>query len=152
MASVQVVASATTEDIPQEFIRTEDEQPRFTTFKGQAPQIPVVDFGLDDKQIQSAVFDATCEWGFFQIVNHGIPVEVTENFQRVGRQFFELPQEEKEKYAKDPNSKSVEGYGTLLQKDLKGKRGWVDHLFNKIWPPSAIDDRFWPKNPSDYRY
>ncbi|KAK4481288.1 hypothetical protein RD792_012173 [Penstemon davidsonii] len=148
METVQAVAS--NQEFPSEFIRPEDEQPGLTTFKGQPPQIPVIDFGLSENLVQS-VFDASCEWGFFQIVNHGIPSEVLGNLQRVGKQFFELPQEEKEVYAKDPKGKSVEGYGTKLQKEVEGKKGWVDHLFNKIWPPSAIDYKFWPKNPPDYR-
>ncbi len=68
----------------------------------------------------------------------------------MGKEFFELPQEEKEVYAKPPGSK--EGYGTFLQKEMEGKKGWVDHLFHKIWPPSSINYQFWPKNPPSYRF
>ena len=87
-----------------------------------------------------------------QVVNHGIPNEVMENLRRVGKEFFELPQEEKEVYAKPHDSKSMEGYGTKLQKEIEGKKGWVDHLFHNIWPPSAINYKFWPNNPPSYRY
>ncbi|KAL6515569.1 Iron ascorbate-dependent oxidoreductase [Orobanche hederae] len=155
MEMVQEIASSCTEELPPEFIRPENEQPRFTTFRGRQPDVPVVDFGVpEEKDLVQPVFDASSRWGLFQIVNHGIPDEVIENLQRVGRLFFELPQEEKEVYAKDPTSKSVEGYGTKL--NTKGAcskeiKGWVDHLFNKIWPPSAVDRRFWPRNPPDYR-
>lgn len=85
-------------------------------------------------------------------MNHEIPSDVIAKLQEVGRQFFELPQEERELYAKQPGQKSVEGYGTKLQKEIEGKKGWVDHLFNKIAPPSAIDYKFWPKNPPNYRF
>ena len=61
-----------------------------------------------------------------------------------------LEEEEKELVAKIPGS--VEGYGTLLQKEIQGKKGWVDHLFHKVWPPSAINYRFWPQNPPSYRF
>lgn len=54
-------------------------------------------------------------------------------------------------HAKPPDSQSLEGYGTKLSKDVDNKRGWVDHLFHKIWPPSDINYRFWPKNPPSYR-
>ncbi|PIN11383.1 Iron/ascorbate family oxidoreductase [Handroanthus impetiginosus] len=152
MERVQTVASSWNEDLPPEFIRPENEQPRFTTYEGQPLQIPVVDFKVsDEKNLVQTIFDASSKWGLFQIVNHGIPSEVIGNLQRVGKQFFELSQEEKEAYAKDPESNSIEGYGTKLQKSNQGKKGWVDHLFNKVWPPEAVDYRFWPRNPPDYR-
>lgn len=134
-------------ELPPEFIRPESEQPRLTTFQGAAAEVPVVDFGVGDWETQvKTVCEASKEWGLFQIVNHSVSGEVIENLQRVGRQFFELPKEDKMAYAKDPESKNIDGYGSRL------RNGWVDHLFNKIWPPSAIDYRFWPKNPPDYRY
>ncbi|KAG4382812.1 hypothetical protein GLYMA_14G163302v4 [Glycine max] len=88
----------------------------------------------------------------FQIVNHEIPSDVIRKLQNVGKEFFELPQEEKELIAKPAGSDSIEGYGTKLQKEVNGKKGWVDHLFHTVWPPSSIDYRYWPKNPPSYRY
>ncbi|KAI5668737.1 hypothetical protein M9H77_18590 [Catharanthus roseus] len=154
---VQAIASVSLskETIPLEFIRAENEQPGFTTFKGDVhPQIPIIDFSstdLDEKKLAESIVDASCKWGIFQIVNHGIPLDVIKRLQKVGIEFFELPQEEKEVYAKPCGSTSIEGYGTRLQKDMGGKKGWVDHLFNKVLPPSAVDHRFWPKNPPEYR-
>ncbi|KAG4963534.1 hypothetical protein JHK85_040987 [Glycine max] len=87
----------------------------------------------------------------FQIVNHEIPSDVIRKLQNVGKEFFELPQEEKELIAKPAGSDSIEGYGTKLQKEVNGKKGWVDHLFHIVWPPSSIDYRYWPKNPPSYR-
>lgn len=145
MESVQTHGN--NQELPPEFIRPEEEQPRYTTFQGAAAEVPVVDFGGEESEnLVKSVDEASSKWGLFQIVNHGIPNEVVENLQRVGRQFFELSNEEKMVYAKDPDSKNIDGYGSRL------RNGWVDHLFNKIWPPSAVDYRFWPKNPTDYRY
>ncbi|XP_057795865.1 flavonol synthase/flavanone 3-hydroxylase-like [Salvia miltiorrhiza] len=132
-------------ELPAEFIRPEAEQPRFTTFEGADAEVPVVDFGGEWETVVKAVCEASSKWGLFQIVNHSISSEVIDNLQRVGRLFFELPNEEKMAYARDPESKSLDGYGSRL------RNGWVDHLFNKIWPPNAVDYRFWPKTPPDYR-
>jgi flavonol synthase len=66
----------------------------------------------------------------------------------VGRQFFELPAEEKEAVAKLPDVDCLEGYDSIHSKRLES---WNSHLLHKIWPPSCIDYRFWPKNPPDYR-
>ncbi|KAI4326196.1 hypothetical protein MLD38_031534 [Melastoma candidum] len=138
--------------IPAEYIRPQQEQPSVTTYRGPVPKIPSVDLAdADHVGLVRAVADASQEWGLFQVVNHGIPAEVIAELQRVGKEFFELPVEEKEKYARPPGAQSLEGYGTRLQKNLDGKKSWVDHLFHKIWPPSSIDYRFWPANPPAYR-
>ncbi|CAK9152086.1 unnamed protein product [Ilex paraguariensis] len=151
---VQAIAydSLSSETIPPEFIRPESEQPGLTTYHEQNLEVPVIDFGdQDEEKLVQLIADGSSEWGLFQIVNHDIPSDVISKLQKAGKEFFELPQEEKEVYAKPPGSKSVEGYGTKLQKEVEGKKGWVDHLFHKIWPPSAINDQFWPKNPPSYR-
>ncbi|KAG6511797.1 flavonol synthase 1-like [Zingiber officinale] len=150
---VQAIASlsAAANDIPAEFVRPEHEQPGFTTYRGPAPEIPVVDLAgeADRGALATRVAAAAREWGIFQVVNHGIPAEVVRELQRVGKAFFELPPEEKEKYASKPGS--TEGYGTKLQKDLEGKKAWVDFLFHNIWPPATINYAFWPKIPPEYR-
>lgn len=151
MQAVASSLSKATDTIPAEYIRSEKEQPAETTVQGVVLNVPVIDMSEreDEEKLAEKIGEASREWGIFQVVNHGIPEEVTAELQRVGKEFFELPQEEKEAVAKDGGS--VEGYGTTLQKDLEGKRGWVDHLFHKVWPPSAINYRFWPKTPPSYR-
>ncbi|KAF8404152.1 hypothetical protein HHK36_009032 [Tetracentron sinense] len=151
---VQAIASLSVRKntIPLEFIRSEKEQPAITTFHGPVPEIPTIDLSdPDQEKLARAISDASQNWGLFQVVNHGIPSDVISKLQSVGRDFFELPHEEKEAYAKPPGAKTIEGYGTKLQKEVEGKKSWVDHLFHKIWPPSSINYHFWPKNPSSYR-
>lgn len=139
--------------IPPEFIRSENEQPAITTFHGPVPEIPIVDLAdPDEEDVVRLIANASREWGLFQVVNHGVPSDVISNLQKVGREFFELPLEEKETYSKPIGSHSVEGYGTRLQKEVEGKKAWVDHLFHKIWPPPAINFHFWPKTPPAYRF
>lgn len=152
---VQAIAtlSKCMDTIPSKFIQSENEQPAFTTQHGEVLEVPVIDLNQPDQQnLVRLVSDASREWGIFQVVNHGIPNEVISKLQSVGKEFFELPQEEKEAYAKPQGYQGVEGYGTKLQKEVEGKKGWVDHLFHKIWPPSSIDYHFWPKNPPSYRF
>ncbi|PHT38425.1 Flavonol synthase/flavanone 3-hydroxylase [Capsicum baccatum] len=157
VARVQSVASITNcmDTIPSEYIRSKNEQPAATTLHGVVLQVPVIDISdidANEEKIVKEIAKASKEWGIFQVINHGIPDEVIANLQKVGKEFFEeVPQEEKELIAKNPGSQSIEGYGTSLQKEVEGKKGWVDHLFHKIWPPSSINYRCWPKNPPSYR-
>lgn len=154
-ARVQDIATKcnSKETIPSDFIRPENEQPGVTTVHEIDFEIPVIEMDDPDEQrLIRLIAKASSEIGLFQITKHGIPSDVIEKLQRVGKEFFELPQQEKEVYAKLPGS--IEGYGTALQKEVEGKeakKGWVDHLFHRIWPPSAINYRFWPNNPPTYR-
>ncbi|KDP32768.1 hypothetical protein JCGZ_12060 [Jatropha curcas] len=149
---VQGVAFTSEDTIPEAFIRPENEQPALTTVHGIDIGVPVIDVSdADEEKVNRLIIDASQKWGMFQVINHGITNEVIKKLQKVGKEFFELPQGEKEVYAKPPGAESMEGYGTVLQKEIEGKRAWVDHLFHRIWPPSAINYNFWPKNPPSYR-
>ncbi|XP_043715025.1 flavonol synthase/flavanone 3-hydroxylase-like [Telopea speciosissima] len=150
---VKAIASLSipSESIPDEFIRSEKEQPGITTYHGPVPEIPTVDFrDPDQENLVRRISDASKEWGIFQVVNHGIPNEVIEKLQKVGREFFQLPEEEKEAVARKPGSSTNEGYGTNLRRSDE-KKSWVDFLFHNIWPTSCINYQFWPKNPPAYR-
>ncbi|WCJ44605.1 2-oxoglutarate (2OG) and Fe(II)-dependent oxygenase superfamily protein [Euphorbia peplus] len=151
VARVQDIAHSFAEStIPEAFIRSENEQPCLTTVQGVELSVPIIDVSDPDQaNVDRLMIDASEKWGMFQIVNHGIPDEVIRNLQRVGKEFFELPQNEKEFYAKEEGS--IEGYGSFLQKEMEGKKGWVDHLFHRIWPPNVINYKFWPQNPPSYR-
>nr|BBA27024.1 flavonol synthase [Cyclamen purpurascens] len=154
METVQVLASHAKchDTIPPEFIRPERERPAITTVRSKALEVPVIDLDhSDETDLVRLVAEAGKEWGMFQVVNHGIPNEVISALQKAGKDFFALPQEEKELCAKTGEGGSIEGYGTKLQKEMDGKKGWVDHLFHFIWPPSVINYKVWPKNPPSYR-
>ncbi|ERM97315.1 hypothetical protein AMTRI_Chr04g183840 [Amborella trichopoda] len=147
---VQSIASRTLDTIPSKFIRPESERPDVGRI-GRAPQLPVIDLSNPDQEsLVQDMAKAAQEWGIFQIINHGIPQQVVEELQRVGKEFFELPQVEKERIARNSASPALEGYGTQLQKDLQGKLSWVDFLFHNIWPPSRINFDKWPKKPASY--
>ncbi|XWS65164.1 hypothetical protein CRYUN_Cryun05aG0068400 [Craigia yunnanensis] len=151
---VQAISSSSLmkDKIPTEFIRPEEEQPAITTFHGPVPEIPVIDLNDHDQDnVIRLIANASRDWGIFQVVNHGIPFDLIERLQQVGKEFFDLPQEEKEVYGKPAGAQTIEGYGSKLAKDLQGKKNWADHLFHRIWPPTCINYQFWPKNPTSYR-
>nr|QWT94744.1 flavonol synthase [Zanthoxylum bungeanum] len=151
---VQAIASLsyTNDTIPEEFIRPEKEQPAITTYQGPVPEIPTVDLKEPDREtLVRSVADASREWGIFQVINHGIPSDLIRKLQSVGKEFFELPQEEKEVYSRPPDAKKYRRIWHQATEEVEGKKSWVDHLFHRIWPPSSINYRYWPKNPPSYR-
>ncbi|CAN1235827.1 Flavonol synthase/flavanone 3-hydroxylase [Linum perenne] len=86
----------------------------------------------------------------FQIVNHDIPTDLIARLQDVGRQFFELPLEDKEAYSNDAASGNFEGYGTKMLKQPDEKIEWIDYFFHLAAPPSKVNRRFWPRQPPSY--
>ncbi|XP_023644528.1 probable flavonol synthase 6 [Capsella rubella] len=111
--------------------------------------IPIIDLSdPNDELVTHKLVKASEEWGVFQVVNHGIPVYLMQQLRELGRQFFELPESEKESVTRPADSQDIEGYFTKNPKHLKA---WNDHLIHNLWPPSSINYRYWPKNPVDYR-
>ncbi|KAK8463212.1 hypothetical protein SEVIR_1G338800v4 [Setaria viridis] len=148
--SVQELAASLVGALPPEFVRSEHEHPAATTFRGgPAPHAPVID--MSEPGCGARIAGAAREWGLFQVVNHGVPPPVVAELQRVGRAFFALPREEKERYAMDPASGKIEGYGTKLQRDLEGKKTWNDFFFHVVAPPEKVDHGAWPRSLAGYR-
>ncbi|XP_010484107.1 PREDICTED: probable flavonol synthase 5 [Camelina sativa] len=116
-----------------------------TTLGGSA-NVPVVDLSVSDEEfLVREVVKASEEWGIFQVVNHGIPTELMQQLQVAGKQFFDLPETEKEAVAKEGG---FEGY---KRNYLGGIDNWDEHLFHRLSPPSIINYKYWPKNPPQYR-
>jgi hypothetical protein len=64
--------------------------------------IPVIDFTNTRQEIISKIREASETWGFFQVVNHAIPLDVLEDMKDGGLRFFEQDTEvKKEIYTRD---------------------------------------------------
>lgn len=78
-----------------------------------------------DSALQDLVADVgkACEnWGFFQVVNHGVPLGLLDNLEKVAQQFFDLPLAEKRKCRR-----TFERYLGYYESELtKNKRDWKE--------------------------
>ncbi|KAM1087146.1 hypothetical protein ACFX2B_012561 [Malus domestica] len=85
MAGVKGLVDAGTVHVPKIFIEPPNDLTQFTTCPQPNLLIPVIDLsginGSDEihKQIVDDVRTASETWGFFQVVNHGVPLSVLEN-------------------------------------------------------------------------
>ena len=86
---------------------------------------------------------------FFQSINHGIPSSLLDRVRSDGKQFFALPPEEKQKYAREADS--IEGYGndTIFSEDQVPD--WTDRLHLITSPQDKQQLKFWPKKPESFR-
>lgn len=71
-----------------------------------------------------------------------------------GARVFELPVEEKEKYAVTPESQTLgsQGYGSKFKPKEGAASNWGDQLRHRTLPVSARQYGLWPTKPPSYRY
>ncbi|KAF5940967.1 hypothetical protein HYC85_022134 [Camellia sinensis] len=128
--------------IPDQYVKPLADRPSLTEPPPPAEiNIPVIDLSQlfsPDRSIRSAtarlISRACSEWGFFQVVNHGVSHELMKRIREVWREFFELPLEEKQAYANSPAT--YEGYGSRLGVEKGMKLDWSDYFFLHYLPES----------------
>ncbi|XP_057965207.1 1-aminocyclopropane-1-carboxylate oxidase homolog 1-like isoform X2 [Malania oleifera] len=132
-AGVKGLVDAGVVKIPRFFIHpTEKKQEKSSSADGGFHlQVPVIDFqGIETsrrREVVSQIGMAAETWGFFQILNHGVPLNVTEEMLKGVRQFHEQPMELKmELYSRDP-AQPVRYYcnGDL---HVSGAANWRDSI------------------------
>ncbi|EER95699.1 hypothetical protein BDA96_01G579700 [Sorghum bicolor] len=107
--------------------------------------IPIIDFQrllLVDPE-ESARLHAACQdWGFFQLINHGVPEDVMEAMKASTQAFFALPAEAKQQFRQQAGQ--LEGYGQLFVVSDDQKLDWADVLYLNTQPPEHRNLSFWP--------
>ncbi|XP_052626056.1 1-aminocyclopropane-1-carboxylate oxidase homolog 1 [Lactuca sativa] len=95
------------------------------------------------KQAMEEVKDALGSWGFFQIVNHGIPVEVLEEMKKGVLAFFEQDSEvRKEWYTRDYSRKVV--YNSNFDLYSAPVANWRDSVMCTVYPNPPQPDELPP--------
>ncbi|OIT37593.1 PREDICTED: 1-aminocyclopropane-1-carboxylate oxidase 5 [Nicotiana attenuata] len=105
--------------------------------------IPVIDFSKlnGEERAKTLAQIATCceEWGFFQLVNHGISVELLEKVKRVSSECFKKEREENFK-----KSTAVKLLNEIVENNSSGNVDWEDVFL-------LTDDNEWPSNIPQFR-
>ncbi|KAI3414702.1 Fe2OG dioxygenase domain-containing protein [Psidium guajava] len=159
---VESLSSSGIQSIPREYVRPQEELTSIGDVfeeekKHEGPQVPTID--LKDIESEDPLVRERCheelrkaamDWGVMHLVNHSIPVDLMERVKKAGEEFFNLPIEEKEKYANDQGSGKIQGYGSKLANNASGQLEWEDYFFHLVYPEDKRDMSIWPKTPSDY--
>ncbi|CAL1354061.1 unnamed protein product [Linum trigynum] len=120
----------------------------------QQPQLPVIDLQslLDPESMDSelAKLQSACkDWGFFQLVNHGISSGLLEEMKAQVQEFFNLPMEEKKKLWQFPGE--VEGFGQTFVVSEEQKLDWSDIFYLVTQPPYLRKPHLLPNLPLPFR-
>ncbi|PWA53060.1 protein SRG1 [Artemisia annua] len=123
--SVQELAKRSITHIPPEYAHQLDQDQLLLSCDDVlTPSVPVIDLqSLFANTIESSVeylfelnklHTASKEWGFFQVINHGISESLLADFKRDVLNFFNLPMEEKKKLWQEEDKMKV-SVSCLLQ-------------------------------------
>ncbi|KAK7359518.1 hypothetical protein VNO77_01479 [Canavalia gladiata] len=134
-------------EIPEMYVRPQE--PPISTHE----TIPVFDLktlpcaNAIDSELDK-LYTACKDWGFFQVVNHGVSSELLEKLKVEIEKFFKLPIEEKKKY--EIRAGDFQGYGTVIRcKDQK--LDWGDRFYMVINPVERRKPYLFPELPPSLR-
>ncbi|KAL3830179.1 hypothetical protein ACJIZ3_018981 [Penstemon smallii] len=153
---VQHLSESGIQIIPDRYVKKLSDRPGFEPAPENEVHIPVIDMldlYSDDvaaRQKTVGMIDSACrEWGFFQVVNHGVSHELMVRTREAWVEFFKLPLEEKQKYGNLPST--YEGYGSRIGVEKGKSLDWNDYFFLHCFPLELRDQTKWPSLPVSCR-
>ncbi|KAK2977647.1 hypothetical protein RJ640_015868 [Escallonia rubra] len=129
----------------------------------QANDFPVIDLSGSIAAVVAEIADACEKWGAFQVVNHGMPLELHAKFELAMKKFFAQPTDEKRKLRKDIGGVKPYDYG--YEEFAKNVNDWKEVFDFPLEKQTATSMSYdledttarelihsWPEYPSDFRY
>lgn len=149
--SVQELAKQPITKVPEQYFHPNQDSPVICN-TNSLPQIPIIDLSklLSEDAIELEKLDHACkEWGFFQLINHGVNSSMVENVKRGIQEFFDLSIEEKKQFWQTPEDS--EGYGQMYVQSDDQKLDWADTLIIHTLPTHIRNPRLIPCFPQPLR-
>ncbi|CAA7049104.1 unnamed protein product [Microthlaspi erraticum] len=131
---------ATGEGLPERYLYTNTDNSEGQSLNGmvQEMDIPTIDLSLllsssdEGREELSKLHSALSECGVFHVMNHGITEAFLNKIYELTKQFFALPAEEKQKYAREING--YQGYGNDMILTDDQVLDWTDRLYLMTYP------------------
>ncbi|ONK76008.1 uncharacterized protein A4U43_C03F22870 [Asparagus officinalis] len=99
-----------------------------------AGAIPLIDLSSPPATLITEIEGACRDWGFFQVINHGVPFELLERVQSLAKEFFALPMEEKKRVGRDDENP----LGYYDTEHTKNVRDWKEVFDFSVEEPAYI--------------
>ncbi|VVB03385.1 unnamed protein product [Arabis nemorensis] len=143
----------TNSSVPDRYVLPLSQRPGFGSTTRETT-LPVIDLSfLHQPLLRSRAIHeiamACKEFGFFQVINHGISSSVVKDALDAATQFFNLPVEEKMLLVSANVHKPVR-YGTSINHSTDRVHYWRDFIKHYSHPLSKWID-MWPSNPPCYK-
>ncbi|KAL7158550.1 hypothetical protein ABFS83_02G151400 [Erythranthe nasuta] len=145
----KVISGVHFSSLPASYIRPESDRPKLSEIE-EFDNVPVIDLGCEDHSlIVKQIGDACREYGFFQVINHGVSKEIVDNILCVAHEFFDLSVEEKMKLYSDDPTKTMR-LSTSFNVKKETVHNWRDYLRLHCYPLEKYVPE-WPSNPSSFK-
>ncbi|XP_076904425.1 protein SRG1-like [Bidens hawaiensis] len=144
--SVEELAKQPITKIPPRYVHHDHHHP--ASGDAQAPSVPVIDLHCllaGSSTELNNLHAASKEWGFFQVINHGISESLLEDFKREVLNMFKLPMEEKQKLWQEEDNH--EGFGQLFVVSEEQKLDWSDMFYITTLPHNLRQLQLFQKLP-----
>ncbi|KAH7675110.1 (S)-norcoclaurine synthase protein [Dioscorea alata] len=148
---VQEIVRKDPSNVPEKYIHDFDYTQTDVVLTHLSSDIPVIDLSLlsNGDEIELQKLDLACrDWGFFQIINHGIEAQILQEVKENSAKFFELPIEEKTKFSMA--SDDVQGFGQVYVVSEEQKLDWADLFILVVYPTKFRKWTFWPTTPPEF--
>ncbi|GFY91624.1 2-oxoglutarate (2OG) and Fe(II)-dependent oxygenase superfamily protein [Actinidia rufa] len=155
-------------EVDPAFIQAVEHRPKLAIIEAEG--IPLIDLSVlssnessnpsSTEPLVAEIGEACKNWGFFQVINHGVPLEKREKLELASREFFAQSTEEKSKVKRD----EVNVLGYYDTERTKNVRDWKEVFDLTVKDPTVIpashepDDKElrklvnrWPEYPSELR-
>ncbi|XP_026437439.1 codeine O-demethylase-like [Papaver somniferum] len=151
--NVQELAKQPLAEVPARYIRNDQDLMADVCAMSMIDQkVPVIDLQkllspapiVGDLELER-LHSACKEWGFFQVVNHGVDTLFVEKTKSEIQGFFDLPMDEKKKFWQLEGD--MEGFGQVHVKTEDQKLDWGDMFFMLTLPRHMRKPRLFPKLP-----
>ncbi|XP_022718082.1 feruloyl CoA ortho-hydroxylase 2-like [Durio zibethinus] len=132
--------------VPEPYIQPPKE--RIDKEKATRHEQAPIDFsrlnGPDHDEVFKEIVTAAETLGFFQLVNHGVPVDLLESLKDAAHKFFGQPSEKKAVYRKDVSPSPLVKYGTSFVPEKEKALEWKDYI-SMGYTSDAEALEQWPK-------
>ena len=138
-------------EVDPAFIQEPEHKPRISYIEGEG--IPVIDLSPLHSSNKVSNFEgpvkeignACKDWGFFQVINHGVSLEKCQKIEKTSRRFFAQSLEEKRKVKR--TEKQVLGYyDSEHTKNVRDLKEVFDFIIEE---PTLVPDSHEPANDKE---
>ncbi|KAL9242998.1 hypothetical protein vseg_016940 [Gypsophila vaccaria] len=141
------------ETLPENYIFPPSKRPGKVVVM-TSKNVPVIDIskseGLDRSAVVQQIMQASQEYGFFQVINHGVQSALLDDTRDVFKEFFALPAEEKSDLCSLDASKKCILLTSNVDFDKEEIHNWRDSLRINCAPLEECKQE-WTRKPARFR-
>ncbi|KAM6594811.1 hypothetical protein CsatA_002514 [Cannabis sativa] len=135
--------------VPKRYVQPPKERIEKTNNNNDNPTLPPpIDLskldGPDREEVAEEIFRAAESVGFFQVVNHGVSLELLESLKKAAFRFFEQEAEKKAVFLKGVSPSPHVKYGTSFVPEKEVALEWKDYV-SMVYTNDEDALAYWPQ-------